>query len=102
MFEQTAIAIQDEQGYSALRAQLDAAFDPGEVEAFLHRVKRAGLRVRDFEAIAARGLLDKNGNGLYQKLPVSDQGQIRECYFKQVERVAPELRQRYRELYAAY
>ncbi len=59
MFEQAAIAVQDEQGYAQLHALIDAAFDARDVEVFLNRVKRARLRVRDYEGILERGLLGK-------------------------------------------
>ena len=35
MFEQAAIAVQDEQGYAQLHALIDAAFDARDVEVFL-------------------------------------------------------------------
>ena len=38
MFEQAAIAVQDEQGYEKLHALIDAAFDARDVEIFLNRV----------------------------------------------------------------
>ena len=42
MFEQAAIAVQDEKGYAKLHSLFDAAFDVRDVEVFLNRVKRAG------------------------------------------------------------
>ena len=78
MFQQAAIAVQDEKGYAQLHAQMDAAFAPGDVEAFLVRVKKAGLRIRDFESVLKRGLLGKEAIALYAALPVSDQGLTRE------------------------
>lgn len=101
-FEQAAIAVQDEQGYAELHAQLDAVFDPRDVEVFLSRVRRAGLRIRDFEAIAARGLLGAGLAERYQVLPVSDQAQTRERYLQLVEAVPADLRQRYLKVYASY
>ncbi len=49
MFEQAAIAVQDEQGYAQLHALIDAAFDARDVEVFLNRVSKSKLRIRDFE-----------------------------------------------------
>ncbi len=40
MFEQAAIAVQDEQGYAKLHALIDAAFDARDVEVLLNRVKQ--------------------------------------------------------------
>ena len=102
MFEQAAIAVRDEQGFARLHAQIDAAFDARDVEVFLNRVRKSGLRVRDYEGVLGRGLLGKEAMGLYQALPVSDQGLTRERYLRLVEAVPLELRQRYFKVYAYY
>jgi hypothetical protein len=102
MFEQVAIAVKDEEGYKKLHALIDAAFDPSQVEVFLDRVKRARLRVRDYETILGRGLLGREAQTLYAALPVSDQGLTRERYLRLVEKVPVELRQRYLKAYAYY
>ena len=102
MFEQAAIAVQDEQGYQKLHALIDAAFDARDVEVFLNRVKKAKLRIRDYESVLNRGLLGKEAIALYQALPVSDQGLTRERYLRLVEAVPLELRQRYLKVYAYY
>jgi hypothetical protein len=102
MFEQAGIAVTDEQGYAKLHALIDSAFDARDVEVFLNRVRKAKLRVRDYEAILERGLLGKDAIGLYKALPVSDQALTRERYLRLVEKVPVELRQRYLKLYAYY
>jgi hypothetical protein len=102
MFEQAVIAVQDEQGYNQLHALIDAAFDARDVEVFLNKVKRSGLRIRDYETVLKRGLLGKQAIGLYAALPVSDQGLTRERYLRLVEAVPEELRQRYFRAYAYY
>jgi len=102
MFEQAAIAVQDEKTYAALHSQIDARFAASDVEVFLDQVKRAKLRVRDFEGVLNRGFLGKEAVGLYKALPVSDQGLTRERYLRLVEKVPAELRQRYLKAYAYY
>ena len=102
MFEQAAIAVQNEQGYKQLHALIDAAFDARDVEVFLNRVRRSGIRIRDYETILKRGLLGKDAVRLYEALPVSDQGLTRERYLRLVEAVPEELRQRYYKAYAYY
>jgi hypothetical protein len=102
MFEQATIAVRDEQGFAQLHALIDAAFDARDVEVFLNRVKRAKLRVRDYEGVLRRGLLGKQAIALYEALPVSDQGLTRERYLRLVEAVAMEPRQRYFRVYAYY
>ena len=101
-FEQAGIAVQDQSGHAQLQALIDAAFDQRDVEVFLNSVSRRGLRIRDFEAILAKGLLGKDASALYRALPVSDQGLTRERYLSLVELVAADLRQRYLKLYAYY
>jgi len=101
-FDQAAIAVQDERGYSQLHSMIDAAFDGRDVEVFLNRTKRSRLRIRDFEGVLGRGLLGKEAVGLYGALPVSDQGLTRERYLQLVEAVPLELRQRYLKVYAYY
>jgi hypothetical protein len=102
MFEQAAIAVRDEQGYAQLHALIDAAFDPRDVEVLLERVSKAKLRIRDFAGVLKRGLLGKEAVGLYEALPVSDQGLTRERYLRLVEAVPLGLRQRYFRVYAYY
>jgi hypothetical protein len=102
MFEQAAIAVQDEQGYAQFHALIDAAFDARDVDVFLNRVTRAGLRIRNFEAVLQRGFLGKQAQGMYEALPVSDQGLTRERYLRLLEAVPMELRQRYYKAYAYY
>ncbi len=102
MFEQAAIAVRDEQGYARVHALIDAAFDARDVDVFLERVTKAKLRIRHFEEVLERGLLGKDAPGLYQALPVSDQGLTRERYLRLVEAVPLELRQRYFRVYAYY
>jgi hypothetical protein len=102
MFEQAVIAVKDTQGYEKLQTLLDAALDARNVEVFLNRVIRAGLRVRDYEGIAGRGLLGKEAAGIYASLPVSDQALIRERFLQLVEAVPHESRQRFFKAYASY
>ena len=102
MFEQVAIAVQDEQGYRQVHALIDAAFDARDVEVFLNRVNRSGIRVRDYETVLKRGFLGKEAIQLYATLPTSDQALTRERYLRLVEAVPEELRQRYFRIYAYY
>ena len=102
MFEQVAIAVQDEKAYAALHQRVDAAFDAGDVEVFLNRVKRGRLRIRDFESVLRKGLFGRDVIALYEALPVSDQGLTRERYLRLVEAVPQDLRERYFRAYAYY
>ena len=102
MYEQVAIAVQDEKAYAELHRLMDAAFDGRDVEVFLNRVVRGRLRIRDFESVLKKGLFGKQAIALYQALPVSDQGLTRERYLRLVEAVPQELRERYFRAYAYY
>jgi hypothetical protein len=102
MFEQAAIAVQDQQGFNRLHALIDAVFDAKDIEVFLNRVRKSGLPIRDYESVLKRGLLGKEAPALYAALPVSDQGLTRERYLRLVEKVPAELRQRYYKAYAYY
>jgi hypothetical protein len=102
MFEQATIAVRDEKVYAELHRLIDAAFDAQQVDVFLDRVTRSRMRIRDFEGILKRGLLGREAVGLFQALPVSDQGLTRERYLRLVEAVPQELRERYFRAYAYY
>jgi len=102
MFEQATIAVRDEKVYAELHRLIEAAFDARDVDVFLDRVTRSKLRIRDFESVLKRGLFGKEATGLYQALPVSDQGLTRERYLRLVEAVPLDLRERYFKAYAYY
>jgi hypothetical protein len=102
MFEQAAIAVQDQKGFTQLHTMIDAVFATSDVEVLLNRVVKSKLPIRDFETVIGRGYLGKGALGLYQSLPVSDQAQTRERYLRLVEKVPAELRQRYFKAYAYY
>ncbi|MDR3738796.1 MAG: hypothetical protein P4L40_07230 [Terracidiphilus sp.] len=102
MFEQAAIAVQDEQGYQKLHTLLNAAFDARDVDVLLSRAQRSRVRIRDFESMLGRGYLGKEAQALYAALPVSDQALTRERYLQLVEAVPAGVRQRYFKAYAYY
>jgi len=102
MFEQATLPVQDEKTFGEVTRALNEAFSARTVEDFLHRVKRAGLRARDFEGVLKKGLLGKDVPARYGALGDSDQGQVREKYLWLVEQVAPELRARFLKIYAYY
>jgi hypothetical protein len=102
MFEQAVLPVKDEATFSAVIQSLNQAFSPKSVEDFLHRIKRAGLRARDFESVLGKGLLGKEVPARYAMLGNSDQGQVREKYLWLVEQVPQELRARFLKIYAYY
>jgi hypothetical protein len=103
MYEQAAIAVQDEQTYAKFHALLDAAFDTRDVDVLLSRVAKSKFSIRNFEEVLNRGWLGgKEAVALYSVLPVSDQGLTRERYLRLVEKVPADLRQKYFKAYAYY
>jgi hypothetical protein len=102
MFVQTVLPIEDETHFAVVKAALEPLFSSGNVAAFLKRVQRSRLRVRDFEGLLERGLLGATTAEAYRALNDSDRGQSRELYLSLVEQVGPELRSRFLKVYAYY
>ena len=102
MFEQAVLPVQNEQDYSQVAGALDTAFAPGNVDRFLRDVQRNSLRVRQFEAVLANGLLGKGVSARYSALGDSDRGLIRESYLQMTEGVPAALRSKYFRIYAYY
>jgi hypothetical protein len=94
--------VQDHTTFHEVDRALGQAFAAKQVEDFLRKVKRSGLRARDFEGVLAKGLLGKGVPVSYAALGNSDQGQIREKYLGLVEQVPQELRRRFLKVYAYY
>ncbi|MFZ0899068.1 MAG: hypothetical protein WA239_07015 [Candidatus Sulfotelmatobacter sp.] len=109
-FVQATIKVQKEQEFAELRAAVEQAFLPEKAERFLKQLSRKAIRVRDFDGVlAARALEDAAGSQaglsawqLYQALPVSDQGQMREFYLSKLEGIDTALRHKFKKLYQYY
>jgi hypothetical protein len=107
-FEQAAIKVEKAQEFAGLQGAVERAFLPEKAERFLKQLDRKGIRVRDFEAILARQVLESvgesklNARSLYESLPVSDQAQMREFYLSKLEGVDVALRHKFRKLYQYY
>jgi hypothetical protein len=108
-FEQATIKIEKAQEFAELRAAVEQAFLPAQVERFLKLLDRKGIRVRDFGAVLTARVLEDaagepglNAKRLYQSLPMSDQAQMREFYLSQLEAVEQALRHRFKKLYQYY
>jgi hypothetical protein len=111
-FVQAGIKVQQQQEFEQLRAAIERVFSSSSVKPFFKRLKSSGLRVRQFEAILAAKLFDQvdsalvasgaTAEKLYQVLPASDQGQIREFYLTRVEQVDPALREKFYRQYETY
>jgi hypothetical protein len=109
-FQQAAARIEKEQEFEDLKGAIERAFGPEKVEEFLRQAQSRGIRVRDLEAVLAKGILERidatlaksGAQTLYQALALSDQGQIREFYLSKIEEVEPRLRAKFQKLYRYY
>jgi hypothetical protein len=101
-YQQAVLEIANPQTFGVVRGAIEAAFSAARVADFLKSVERAGLRIRDFESVLKAGRLGASTKAEYGQLENVDQGQIREFYLASLEKVAPELRQKFFKLYAYY
>ncbi len=102
LYERPAMDIVDAATFAAVKQAVENAFAPAHADKFLTSVERAGMRVRDFEAVLKAGKLGAGTAAEYGKLPNGDQGQIREFYLASVEKVELPLRDKHFKIYAYY
>ncbi len=102
LHEQPLLTVADPLRYQAVKSAIHEAFSPPQAAAFLKSVERAGLRIRDYEAVLGRGLVGDAARAAYDSLGNSDQGQLREFYLASLERIPPILRDKFFKLYAYY
>jgi hypothetical protein len=104
-FEQASIAIQSTE-FEKLKDLINKALNKDNVSKFMKSIDSNGLLVRHFEEILNKGLLNKIISGsdsalaLYNKMPASDQGQMREFYLTRIEEVDIEVRRKFQKIYA--
>jgi hypothetical protein len=107
-FEQAGIKVEKEKEFEELKGAINRAFAPENVEKYLKRVASAGLRIRDFDLVLAKGLLDQiarseqSARNLYSTLTLTDQAQMKEFYLSKIEEVGPELRAKFQKIYQYY
>jgi hypothetical protein len=102
LYERPPVTVADPAIFNNVKSAIEGSFAAGNIEKFLRSLERAGVRVRDFEAVLAAGRLGVGTAVEYGKLTDGDQGQIREFYLASLERVEPALREKYFKLYAYY
>jgi hypothetical protein len=109
-FEQAGIKVEKEKEFEELKGAINRAFAPENVEKYLKKVANAGFRIRDFDLLLAKGVLDQSdwaglGQGakqLYAALTLTDQAQMKEFYLSKIEEVGPELRAKFQKIYQYY
>jgi hypothetical protein len=102
IYEKPVLPVADPAVFAKVKTAIESSFSSSRAAEFFTSLSRAGLRIRDFESVLSKGLLGANTAGEYNRLSNGDQGQIRELYLASLERVAPELRNRFFKLYAYY
>src|ERR1039457_6395310 len=105
-FEQATIRVLKEREFGELKAAIERAFAPDRIGSYLKGLARRGIRARNLDAILAANVIDDaaesklgTARSLYELLPVSDQGQVREFYLSKVEEVDTALRAKFHKLY---
>jgi hypothetical protein len=109
-FEQATIKVEKEKDFGELKAAIDRAFAREMVQKYLKRVASAGLRIRDFDSVLAKRVLEhvgalekaRNAKDLYEALTLTDRAQMKEFYLSKIEEVGPELRAKYQKIYQYY
>jgi len=95
MFEQATIPIQDEKTFAEVKKAIDEAFAASTVASFLRRIEGAKLRVRQFEAVPG----SRNSSAPRRKKVMPPSGcrprPDSRAVPAPVERVAPEIRQKF-------
>jgi hypothetical protein len=108
MFEQATIKVEKQQEFGALQSAVEESFRPQQAEKFLKQMHRKSLRIRDFDGVLAKKVLESvagakiDATQLYQALTLSDQAQIREFYLSKLETVEHSLRHKFKTLYQYY
>ena len=109
MFEQATIKVEKEKEFEELKAAINRAFTSESVQKYLKRVASAVIRIRDFDSVLAKELLERVGalagqkaKGLYVALTITDRAQMKEFYLSKIEEVGPELRAKYQKIYQYY
>ena len=109
-FEQAGIQVEKEKEFAELKGAINRAFAPESVEKYLKQAASAGLRIRDFDSVLAKRVLEQVGalskgqsaKSLYTAVTLTDQAQMKEFYLSRIEEVGPELRAKYQKLYQYY
>jgi hypothetical protein len=102
VYQQAVLEVVDPKTFSSVRGAIESSFSAARVVDFFKSIERSGLRVRAFEAVLKAGRLGKSAAAEYNMLGNADQGQIREFYLASLEKVAPEVREKFFKLYAYY
>ncbi len=103
MYEKALIPIEDQQSYGEVHAAIASHFAPGNVQNLLKSIERAGLRIRDFEAVSRRRPPRRTPSPPPTKSSATPtRARSASSTSPAVEKVGPRLRAKYLKLYAYY
>ena len=110
MFQQAGIPIEKGAEFERLKAGIERVFSPAVVERFLQKLESKGIRIRQFEKVLDKKVLEgfdpqlrqRGARKLYDGLSVGDQAQMRELYLRTLEQVDDALRQKFYKIYVMY
>jgi hypothetical protein len=112
LFEQAGIKIKNEQEFQTLKSAVERLLAPALVEKFLKKLESKSLRIREWEKVLDKHVIEdldetfkksgKSSKQLYEALAMTDQGQMREFYLTRIEEVDPATRQKFHKLYSYY
>src|SRR5215470_8812836 len=108
-FQQAQIPVQKTEEFEQLKSALERAFAADKVEGLLKKIESSNVRIRQFEKLLEKGVLErvdsilagsgKSAQQLYGALALSDQALIREFYLERIEQVDPKVRERFQKVY---
>ncbi|MBZ5648076.1 MAG: hypothetical protein LAN37_12740 [Acidobacteriia bacterium] len=109
-FQQAGIPIEKGAEFEELKSGIQRVFSPAVVEQFFRKLESKGIRIREFEKVLDKKLLEqfdsqlkqKGARKLYDVLSVGDQGQMRELYLRTLEQVDDGLRTKFYKIYVMY
>ena len=89
-FEQATIKIENEATFGELKASIDRALAAATVEKFLKRLKSKGIRIRDFDSVLGKQVIEAVDSSLQQagKTAKSLYGGLSEALIHQVHHAA--------------
>jgi hypothetical protein len=111
-YEQAVIKVEKEAQFAELKAAIERAFSEASVEKLLKRLDSRAIRIRDFDSVLAKQVIEhvderlrqarRTARGLYLELTLTDQGQMREFYLSKLESVEEALRHRFKRVFQYY
>jgi len=111
-YQQAQIAVTKTEEFEQLKSAIERILAPAAVEKYYSKLQGKSVNVREFEKIAALGILEavdgtlaksgKKAAALFQSLTLSDQALMREFYLERIEQVDMKIREKYRKVYRYY